>query len=277
MYSYDNVLSAARGLLLDVVVNLNAIDKKYVIIGGWCPYLRNRTDITHPGTKDVDILFSDANVEGELHEVIDHLLQNGYLPSAKHDFQLLRKLRVGNRDLIFNIDLLHPSETNNNPEMLVDHFDLGILESDMPGAHKKARSLVLPSSQLIFEGLFSYLDVCHFKPDGNKEAASFPLIDEAGLIVSKCQSVKQKKRPRDAFDIFIIFQQANITETKIKLKEWSDKLPPVKNLLLELQAFLEEKPEKSEVTQFDLNVNKYYKGCEGVVSKDILRHLNDCI
>ena len=256
MHSYENVLSASKGLLVDAMEILTKTDHKFVVVGGWCPYLRNRTDLHHPGTKDVDILFSDANVRGSLTSAIAALLDHGYLVSAKHDFQLLKELRVGDKAFVFNVDLLHPSETINNPEMMVDHFDLGVTEGDLPG-NKHVRSIVLPSSQLIFEGFYSDFDVSSTNPDGKQTTVSVPLIDEAGLILSKCQSIKLKKRPRDSFDIYLILAQENSDATCEKLKQSASEVEPVRELLLELRGFLDCECKDSEGKQFDYNMRNY--------------------
>lgn len=258
MYEYENVLSASKGLLVEVVNLLSKSSVKFVVIGGWCPYLRNAsTTLTHPGTKDVDILFSDGNVKGQLNEAIEILLENGFLVSAKHDFQLLKQYKVGSNEFVFNIDLLHPSETLNNPEMMVDHFNLGVTESDLPG-DKHVKSIVLPSSQLIFEGFYSSFPFSHTQSDGEYLSVDIPLIDAAGLVLSKCQSVKLKKRPRDSYDIYLMLMQGDVKKTCEKLRASSVDIPPVKELLVELRDYLNDPvAEDEELKQFDFNAGKY--------------------
>ena len=60
MHEFESVLDGAKGLLVETIKLLNTLNINYVIIGGWSPLLRNDTDITHPGTRDVDILFLEA-------------------------------------------------------------------------------------------------------------------------------------------------------------------------------------------------------------------------
>lgn len=258
MHIYENILSASKGLLLDAINVLSESNVTFVVVGGWCPYLRNALPIRHPGTKDVDILFSDGNIKGALNDAVELFLNHGYLVSAKHDFQLLKQLKVGNREFVFNIDLLHPSETINNPELTIDHFDLGVTESDLPG-EKHVRSIVLPSSQLIFDGFYSIFPVQHTLPSGVHSQLDIPLIDGAGLVLSKSQSVKVKKRPRDAFDIYLILRQSDEHEICEKLRNSAKQIRPIKDLLIELQEFVNESvPDGSFYNQFDLNVAKYF-------------------
>ena len=65
-FVYDDLLSAAKALLVEVCHALNLLEVRYVVVGGWSSFLLNATEIVHPGTKDVDILFDDGDVRGSL-------------------------------------------------------------------------------------------------------------------------------------------------------------------------------------------------------------------
>jgi hypothetical protein len=88
-----------------------------------------------------------------LNGVVGRFLAEGYLPSAKHDFQLLRVLQVGPRHMVFNVDLLHPKEAEEgfSSEMFVKHMDLGVVVSDLLPAHAFTRSIVTPHAAFILE------------------------------------------------------------------------------------------------------------------------------
>lgn len=257
------VLDASKALLVDVTKILNKKQCNYVIVGGWSPYLRNRTKYYHPGTKDVDVLFSDAHARGGIREIIETFLSAGFLVSAKHDFQLLKSIEVDGKELVFNVDLLHPSETIDNPELLVDHLNLGIFEDDF-GDTKIVRSIVLPSSRLLFEpGLSSPYDViCPITGITQR----IPLITEAGCILSKCMSVSLGKRKRDSFDIFV-------SAEGITPRLFADVVKPymqiegVKIMLDDLRQFLSQKahPDEPEL-EFDLRVRKYAQEIDTSVS-----------
>lgn len=96
-------------------------EDEYIVIGGWCPYLRNTSGIKHPGTLDVDVLFKDGYQEGALARSINALRQKGFIASAKHGFQLLLEKQVGAERLIYNVDLLHPRMSDTDKDMFVDH------------------------------------------------------------------------------------------------------------------------------------------------------------
>jgi hypothetical protein len=62
MANYPNLVAGAKGLLGDCINILSEINPAYVIVGGWSPLLLSSGVIRHPGTHDVDLLFSDGLV-----------------------------------------------------------------------------------------------------------------------------------------------------------------------------------------------------------------------
>jgi hypothetical protein len=90
----NTVVEGATELLIDTISALSTTSEgEYIVIGGWCPYLRNTSDIKHPGTLDVDLLFREGYREGALTRSINALRQKGFVASAKHPFQLLIEKR----------------------------------------------------------------------------------------------------------------------------------------------------------------------------------------
>lgn len=206
---YPSVLDASRGLLLDAVRVARKADTEFCVVGGWSPYIRNAAPIPHPGTKDVDLLFKKGAKSGELSGVIHAFLDAGYLVSAKHQFQLLRRLNVNGKPLIFNVDFLHPLETTQAAELMVDHMDLDVLECREREEGLRMKSIALPASDFVFDGHVVNAVVSAVDPTtGNEEDVNVPLIDEVGVFITKFQSVMQPKRPRDAFDIFVSLTQS---------------------------------------------------------------------
>jgi hypothetical protein len=249
------VLDGSKELLIDVATILNKECVDYVIVGGWSPYVRNKSIYAHPGTKDVDILFPDAYAEGGITKVIQIFLNSGYLLSAKHDFQLLKKIEINGYSLIFNIDLLHPSEIKNNPELFVDQLDLKILEGDI-GKSKFVRSFVLPSAQILFEeNLYSKYSMSHT----NNKTVEIPIITEIGCILSKCESVTLDKRQRDAFDIFVSVMSLKKSDFKTKMKPYEN-VKGIQELIQILINYLGEKTKHNkDLTKFDYKVLKYIR------------------
>lgn len=252
---------AVEALLADVTGFINSTGIEYLVVGGWSAFLRNNTSYRHPGTRDVDILFSDGGIRNKLTEVIRGLLKQGYQVSAKHDFQLLRTINVSGHRFVFNVDLLHPSESVCNPEMMVDHFDLGIKDDELAEG-KAVKSIVLPSSALLFnDGFSETYELQTRNLRGENVALSFPLLGHAGLVLSKCESVKVAKRPRDAFDIFLALESDTGNEIPSLLGKYVH-IDGVAKLLQSLRSFVSEVRylESEDMKQFDANVYRYVKG-----------------
>ncbi|HFK1811164.1 TPA: hypothetical protein ACGXQD_004158 [Bacillus cereus] len=205
-FSYTSVHEASKGLLGDVVRILKENEKKY-IIGGWSPFFLNDPNKIHPGTKDVDILFEDGETINALRDIIGQFIKNGYLLSVKHDFQLLKVLKVNEVEMVFNVDLLHPSETKQNPGLFVEHLHLEI--PVYKGRRQLVKSIVLPETNVLFRnGFFTEYELLSQNPEGMRNGQSIKLMDEAGCILTKAKSVQVVKRPRDSFDIFLAINNA---------------------------------------------------------------------
>ncbi|MGX9417457.1 hypothetical protein ACWU4D_08910 [Vibrio sp. WJH972] len=252
MHIYNSILDGSKGLLVEAISAIESTNLDYLIVGGWSPYLRNKTEYIHPGTKDVDILFSDGDIKGKIASAVESFLDHGFMISAKHDFQMFKTLNVRGKNVVYHIDLLHPQETLRHPELMVDHFDLGLTEDDTSSTPKIQRSIVLPSSKFLFDGFFSNVEFEHSMCNGKPQKVNVPLLDESGLIFSKCKSAQVTKRPRDSFDIFLALKQPSVNETVNKLKEASKKFPAVKESITSLLNFVE-----ADDSVFSMNVCKY--------------------
>lgn len=252
IHSYKNILDGAKGLLVETISAIESTGLEYLIVGGWSPYLRNKTNFTHPGTKDVDILFNDGDVKGKISCAIESLLENDFLISAKHDFQLFKIINVQGKDVIYHVDLLHPQETQNNPEIMVDHFDLGLNESYDFAEIKRAKSIALPSSKFLFNGFHANESFKHEMTDGSIKEVSIPLINEAGLIFSKSKSAQIQKRPRDSYDIFLALKQLNVADTVSQLRLSSKKYSAVRESLESLSNYID-----NPDNYFEYNIRKY--------------------
>ena len=72
-------------------------------------------------------------------------------------------------------------------------MDLGI-GSDYDETKPKVKSICFPSSAIIFQqNLWSTVKVAAIDSDGKDSECDVPLMDEAALILSKADSVKQGK------------------------------------------------------------------------------------
>lgn len=207
--------------------------------------------LRHPGTRDVDILFSDE--QDSIVDAAQALLASGFHPSAKHEFQLLRPIEVANRKFVFNVDLMHQGEFRGPQDLFADIFDLGIPDAYDPTGKRWLKSILFSSSAIIFEQhLWSPIELEGRNADGASRLISIPLMDEVGLILSKVESVRQPKRPRDAFDIYFVLSGPSARVIEAKLRIMCSKFPRVAKRISELKEWIVESPER-----FDANVQKY--------------------
>lgn len=238
-----NVAEGATELLVTTVKSLSSAgEEDYIVIGGWCPYIRNTSGITHPGTLDVDLLFEKGDKSQALGAAITALRRNGFIPSAKHPFQLLLEMRVADEQLIYNVDLLHPNMGEESMRLFVDQLDLDIPLDDDERRVKKIQSIVQPSSRVLFEeNLYSEV---------NYAGIEFNLVDFTGMFITKMDSCQKQKRERDSFDIYIGFKSMQVDVKQ--LKNIASKHSRVAKSLRQLCAYLE-----SEGERFNNNVLQF--------------------
>lgn len=216
---YESLNAAARGLLGEASAIASGCGKEFAVCGGWSPVLRNSTRVSHPGTKDVDLLFSEGATKDSLKDVVSAFLQRGYFVSAKHEFQVLRTLNVCGTEFVFNVDLLHPHEGDVTGEMFVDHLSLPIPKEDFKSTHVFLVSIALPNAGFVFDGFVVRESLEFLMPDGVTAKHEVPIIDEVGLIATKSKSCLVQKRPRDIFDIYLaISSPRNQNEFKMQLQ-----------------------------------------------------------
>lgn len=224
--SFKSRNEAARALLVEAVKVVSETGHTFTVVGGWSPVLLNTREIAHPGTIDVDLLFEAGATAESLNDVVESLLKASFLPSAKHPFQLLRVLPVNEDELVFNIDLLHPSEAiSKHPtanEIFVDHLELNIPKGAIPADKIRAKSIAAPESGFIFtENRYLHKHVTATDIHGATTGVDVPIIDELGLIITKSSSVLQAKRPRDAFDLYLAIAYARDYDDLLK---WGEEL-----------------------------------------------------
>lgn len=269
MRELTSLQDGAKAILLDVCYKLNSSGLTYTIVGGWCPYILCSTPIPHPGTYDVDVLFESAIKINSLREVSKMFLSSGYITSAKHSFQLLRVMHVGRRKFVYNVDFMHPLETKEAPDLMIDHLDLDVYEEDLLKNTRKIKSIALPISQFIFDShSIKYEEVISHGLFESSESVALPLISEAACVVTKALSCKNKKRPRDAFDIYLCLVQAKDQNQTVKsLTQLRSDYPVINDILTDLLSYIQ----KSE--EFDENVIKYAQNYDvaklGLPSKEV--------
>jgi len=221
---------------------LDGQEVDYVIVGGWSPYFLNNGRLEHPGSRDVDILFREAEEPMRLREVVRQFLANGFFLSAKHSFQVLKTLNVCGELFVFNVDLLHPRESKVDPDLFIDHLELPIPLREYMDDRFFVKSIAIPQSRFIFDGHCVQYGYPFTLPSGVRLDIEFSLMTEVGLIVTKSGSVNNEKRPRDAFDIFLAVEQARDYSALVDaFKRLKIKDRPVYNTLYGIRNSLEKR------------------------------------
>lgn len=238
MKEYQNIQDGAFGMLYESTNILNSLDVKYIVVGGWSPYLLNSNPIPHPGTNDVDVLFDKGYEKGKLKEIIAALLDSGFILSAKHDFQLFKEINVKGKTFIYNLDLLHPLETVNPTDIYVEHIEFDIPADKYLSKNFKMKSIALPNSQVLFDN--KVYQSYSLEVDGLKKI-EFPLMSELGTLLTKSKSVLIEKRYRDSLDIFLtISQSQNYNQLIKEIRKLKIKSPDSFNVLYGVRQAFEE-------------------------------------
>ena len=267
---FTTIESAARGLLLSTCATLNSKHIRYVIAGGWVPVLRGGVEgLQHPGTRDVDVLFNDSLDHMNL--AVTALLETGFRPSAKHEFQLLLPIKVQDRTFVFNVDLMHPSEQQHAPGMFADIFDLGVNDAYDPTGKRWIKSIIFPSSRIVFnEHLWSALAETGIDAQGSDRTVNIPLLNEVALILSKIGSIQHKKRTRDGFDIYYVLCGKNRREIAASLRDLVAKYDQVREDVRLLRDWI-----RKHGDLFDKNVSMHAGRDIPNAANDVLSRLGE--
>ena len=187
---------AAYFLLAESTEILTSCGVKFVLVGGWVPYLFHRHHYGHPGTFDVDVLLDTASLlDGTFSAAGKALLKKGYIRAAKNQFQAHKVLKVGEEDFLFHVDFLN--EKNEDETINPISGDGKIL------------SIYTPAMKAVF-------DYKQYRVSQDLPGVNFPSV--ITFIATKALAMASKKRTRDAFDVFI----SVLDEDSTKFKEsWS--------------------------------------------------------
>ena len=209
----NNMFVGSQNLLYDVCDALK--DNDFIVVGGWSPYfICKENGINHPGTKDVDLLFNDKEMEDDDWKgIIECLKQKQFIPSAKHPFQLLKEYEIERKKFLFNVDLMHPCKQGfeRKEVEIIDRYDYGVLGYGRCSYHSGTINLL--RSQYFFENEFNDKKSVQVQLlDGCCKQIEVQLLSPAGVIVSKAESYDNPKRLRDSLDIFVSILYGNEQE-----------------------------------------------------------------
>ena len=258
---FHSVQDACHALLLTTAAVLSAADVEFVVVGGWSPVLLagGHETLRHPGTNDVDVLLNDKD-PNPIQRGVRGFLDLGFVPSAKHPFQLLKRVEVDGGPLVFNVDLLCPREIGRafDPvaDMFTDILDLKIRERKDSLETRFIQSIAFEASGTVLDKkMFMRTPVSGVDLDGAPTACDLPLLGLASFVISKCQSVRSVKRPRDAFDLYYVLTGPKGHETAAELVQLARANPDVSKHLDDLTGHVSDNEEA-----FDKNVLSFSEG-----------------
>jgi hypothetical protein len=240
---FESMEQARLALLCNAVGVASSSGESFAVVGGWSPFLLNSTPIRHPGTADVDLLFAEGVTPGRLKRVYELFLEADYHPSAKHPFQLIQIMKVGREELAFNIDILHPSEQTRR-DLFADHIELPVPITPFLQQNLKMKSIAVPASRFIFAyHRIAIVSVKQTAPSGEEIGTPVPVIDEAGLIITKSYSFRNPKRNRDLYDIYLAIKQCrNRSEITAFLRKLKSVEPDTFNTLYAIERTITNDP-----------------------------------
>lgn len=256
---FVNMDEACQALLRSTAAILGKVEVGFVVVGGWSPVLLepNHSSLRHPGTRDVDVLLNDNPIV--LESAVRALFDGGFRPSAKHEFQLLRSAQVNGKWLVFNIDLMTPREIDQNADSFADMFtdllDLEVRERADDLESRFIKSIAFDTSAIVLsEGQYIQTPLNGPDLDGADTNCSAPILDLPAFVLSKCQSIKSVKRPRDAFDLYYVLTAPGGDATIKELARRCQKKPAARKALNDLRVHIEGSRDR-----FEKNV-RYYAG-----------------
>lgn len=234
------VFTGAIKLLQDCQSVLTAANVDCIVMGGWNALLYKTPERVHPRTYDVDLLLPPKLSRDKAEALIRAFLESGFSQSAKHAFQLIREVDLCGTRFAFNVDLLHPFLESKYPEMFLDLMSHDIALSDFDRKTMNfAKSIVLSGVDEIIWAHHSERQLSLIEGNSLYEiSALFP--DPVAFICSKALALGVKKRPRDAYDIFLTLEGQGVEECAKKLYEVAKTSPTARKCLETVREFMQE-------------------------------------
>jgi hypothetical protein len=234
------VFAGAIRLLQECQSVLTTANVDCIVMGGWNALLYKKPERVHPRTFDVDLLLPPKLSRNKAEALIRAFIANGFSQSAKHAFQLIREVDLCGTRFAFNVDLLHPFLESTYPEMFVDLMSHDIALSDFDRSTMNfSKSIVLPGVDEIMWNRHSKRQLSLNEANTCYEiSALFP--DPVAFICSKALALGGKKRPRDAYDIFLTLEGQGVEECTKVLYELAKTSPTARKCLETLREFMQE-------------------------------------
>ncbi len=187
----DDLVSAARSVLLELGHLLDAYREHMAVVGGWVPELLLPAAPIRPvGTLDVDVALNHRTLhEASYNTIHELLISRGYYQKPKHwPYQYFRRVTLQNREIEVRVDFLAGQYEGTGGK----HEHQKVLDM---------RPLKARGCDLVFEQS-SELRISGQLPDGSVDSTLVRIADIPSFIVMKGMALDGRMKEKDAWDIY---------------------------------------------------------------------------
>lgn len=185
-----DAVEAARSVLLELVRVLGAYRDHMVLIGGWVPqFLLPHANPPHVGSLDIDLALDHRHLAESGYRTIHSLLDSrGYEQDARQPFIYRRQVRVGNRDITVQVDLLSGEYEGTSRRHRTQQ-----IQDVRP---RKARGCDLALE------LATQVSISGNLPGGASDTASIRVATVVPFLVMKGMVLAERLKEKDAYDVY---------------------------------------------------------------------------
>ena len=185
----EEIVEAARSVLLEVIRILGEYEDDIVVVGGWVPELLfTEALVKHVGSIDVDLALNHREInEAGYKTIMQLLLSHGYV-QGRQPFIFYRTVIQGDHEIIVEVDFLAGeyggTGTTHRTQRVQDLRP------------RKARGVDLAfvePVEIIIRGKL---------PDSGMDTAGVKVASVTSFIVMKCMALKNRLKEKDAWDIY---------------------------------------------------------------------------
>lgn len=185
----EELIDAARSVMLEVIRILGEYWEDVVVVGGWVPeLLLTQVEERHVGSIDVDLALNHQKInEDGYRTIMEYLLAHGYV-QGRQPFIFHRTVVMGNREIVVQVDFLSGEYGGTGRSRRTQRVQ------DM--RPRKARGVDLAFKEPVKINLRGTL------PEGGDDVAEVQVASISMFLVMKCMALKNRLKEKDAWDIY---------------------------------------------------------------------------
>ena len=190
----EHAVQAARAVLLELAHLFTSYGDEIVVVGGWVPELLLSSEkAPHIGSTDVDLALDHrALQESRYRSLLEMLSDHGYRQSDKQPFIFHRTVKVGQSEVIVQVDFLAGEYAGTGKSHRTQEFE-------------DARARKARGCDLVFE-MNTMVEIKGTLPEGGKDQAVIRVASVVPFIVMKGMALAGRLKEKDAWDIYYCLQ-----------------------------------------------------------------------